>query len=302
MSVIEEIMQAAERAGASDVHITVGIPPKMRVNGHLRSMDFPKMTAKDTLEIVLEMMTELQRRRFEEHGEYNMSFMLPGLGRYRVNVYKQKGQTALSFRLISLQIPSPESLGIPESVLELYDRTSGLILVTGPSGSGKTTTLASMIDRINSSREVHIVTLESPIEYFHKHKLSMVNQREIGQDSESYPAALKSVLREDADVILLGEMADEETIETAVTAAETGHLVLTSMNALSAAGMLERITDAFPPHKQQQIRRRFANVVEAIIFQQLKLSADGRGRTASFEVLHVDEENRVLLRGGKTGI
>lgn len=300
MSVIKEIVQTAVQEGASDVHITVGIPPKMRINGHLRSMNFPKIIAKDTLEIVLEIMTETQRRQFEECGEYNMSFMISGLARCRVNVYKQRGQTALSLRLVNLHVPSPESLGIPESVLELYDMTNGLILVTGPAGSGKTTTLASLTDRINSSREVHIITLESPIEYVHKHKLSMISQREIGQDSKSYPAAIKAVLHEDVDVLLLGEMTDEETIEAAITAAETGHLVLTSMNAHGAADMLEHITDAFAPHKQKQIRRRFANVLEAIVFQQLKPSPDGRGRIASFEVLRVNEENRSLLRGEKT--
>ncbi|MCM1156207.1 MAG: PilT/PilU family type 4a pilus ATPase [Roseburia sp.] len=302
MSLIKEIMQAAAGEGASDVHITAGLPPRMRINGHLHSMNLPKMTAKDTLEIVLEMMTEQQRRVYEEYGEYNMSFMIQGIGRCRVSVYRQRGQTALSLRLISLQIPSCAELGIPESVLELYDKEAGLILVTGPAGSGKTTTLASLIDKINSSREVHILTLESPIEYLHKHKLAMVNQREIGQDSLSYAAALKAALREDADVLMIGEITDAETIEAALLAAETGHLVLTSMSALGAADMLERIVDAFLPHKQQQMRRRFANVLQAVVFQQLKPSHDGRGRVASFEVLEVDEEKRMLLKGEKAKI
>lgn len=289
MSAIEEIMLSAYKEGASDVHITVGISPRMRINGSLRSMDFPKITAKDTLEIVLEIMTETQRRHLDENGECDMAYTVPQLGRCRVSAYRQKGQTALSIRLIGMQIPSPKELGIPESVVELYDKKSGLILVTGPAGSGKTTTLAALIDKINSNREVHIMTLEAPIEYVHKHKISMISQREIGQDSGSYAAALKAALHEDADVILLGEMSDEETIEAAVTAAETGHLVLTAMNASGAADMLERITDAFPTHKAQRIRRRFANVLEAIVFQQLKLAADGRGRTASFEVLYAEE-------------
>ena len=289
MAVIEEIMRTAHEEGASDVHITVGIPPKMRINGSLRTMKFPKITAKDTLEIVLEIMTEKQRRHYEECGECDMAFTIPELGRFRVSAYRQKGQTALSIRLISMQIPSPESLGIPEPVIELYDKKSGLILVTGPAGNGKTTTLAALVDKINSNREVHIMTLEAPIEYVHGHKLSMISQREIGQDSESYSAALKAALHEDADVILLGEMCDEETIEAALTAVETGHLVLTAMNATGAADMLEHLTDDFPPHKQKQIHRRFAAALEAIVFQQLKQSADGRKRTASFEVLSGDE-------------
>ena len=289
MSVIEEIMRSAYKEGASDVHITVGISPRMRINGNLRSMDFPKITAKDTLEIVLEIMTEIQRRHFDENGECDMAYTIPELGRFRVSAYRQKGQTALSFRLIGMQIPSPQELGIPESLIELYNKKSGLILVTGSAGSGKTTTLAALVDKINSNREVHIMTLESPIEYVHMHKLSMISQREIGRDSGSYLAALKAALHEDADVILIGELSDEETIEAAVMAAETGHLVLTAMNVSGAADMLEHITDAFPPHKAQRIRRRFANVLEAIVFQKLKPTADGKGRTASFEVLYAEE-------------
>ncbi len=300
MSVIEEIIQAAGAQGASDVHITAGIPPKMRINGRLHTMNFPKMTAKDTLEMVLEMMTEAQRRQYEERGEFEMSYPLQDSGFCRVSVYREKCRTALSFRLLAMQPPVPEQLGIPEAVMELYDRTGGLILVTGCAGSGKTTTLAALVDKINSSRDVHIITLESPIEYIHGHKMAIVNQREIGRDTGSCFAALKAVMREDADVILLGEMEDAETIEAAITAAETGHLVLTSMNARGAADMLERITEAFAPQKQQQIRRRFANVLEAIVFQQWKTSADGTQRVPSFEVLHADEENLRLIRGERT--
>ena len=226
MPTIEEIMRTAKNAGASDVHITVGIPPKMRVNGNLVTMNYSRMMPADTLGVLLEIMTESQREKFEDRGEYDMSFSIPELGRYRVNAYKQRGSVALALRLVGTQVPSPESLGVPESVINLYERKRGLILVTGPTGSGKSTTLAAIIDKINNNRDAHVITLEDPIEYLHQHKMAMVNQREIGLDSQNYANALRAALREDPDVILVGEMRDFETISVAITAAETGHLVL----------------------------------------------------------------------------
>ncbi len=187
MPTIVEIMHAASDAGASDVHITVGIPPKMRVNGTLITMDYPKMSPQDTLAITYSIMSDAQRERFQEKGEYDMSFSIPELGRYRVNAYKQRGSAALALRLVGTKIPSPEVLGVPESVISLYDRKRGLILVTGPTGSGKSTTLAAIIDKINNKRDAHVITLEDPIEYLHQHKMAMVNQREIGLDSQSLP-------------------------------------------------------------------------------------------------------------------
>ncbi len=300
MPTIEEIMRTAKEAGASDVHITVGIPPKMRVNGNLITMNYPRMMPADTLSVLLEIMSEPQRERFEERGEYDMSFSIPELGRYRVNAYKQRGSVALALRLVGTKVPSPESLGVPESVINLYERKRGLILVTGPTGSGKSTTLASIIDKINNNRDAHVITLEDPIEYLHQHKMAMVNQREIGLDSQSYANALRAALREDPDVILVGEMRDFETISVAITAAETGHLVLSTLHTIGAASTVDRVIDVFPPHQQQQIRVQFANVLEAVISQQLIPTLDGRGRVAAFEVMHANHAVRNLIREGKS--
>lgn len=300
MPSIVEIMRVAHEAGASDVHITVGVPPKMRVNGNLVAMNFPKMLPADTLEVVLEVMSEVQRERFEERGEYDMSFSIPELGRYRVNAYKQRGTCAMALRLVSTQVPAPEVLGVPDSVINLYERKRGLILVTGPTGSGKSTTLAAIIDKINNNRDAHVITLEDPIEYLHQHKMAMVNQREIGLDSQSYANALRAALREDPDVILVGEMRDFETISVAITAAETGHLVLSTLHTIGAASTVDRVIDVFPPHQQQQIRVQFANVLEAVISQQLIPTIDGRGRVAAFEVMHANHAVRNLIREGKS--
>lgn len=300
MSRIEPIMRAAKEAGASDVHFTVGLPPKMRVNGSLITMDYPKMLPPDTMEILLEIMNEDQRKKFEERGEYDMSFSIRDLGRYRVNAYHQRGSVALALRLVGTQVPAPEKLGIPTSVVDLYDRKRGLILVTGPTGSGKSTTLASLIDKINNNRDAHVITLEDPIEYLHQHKLSMVNQREIGLDSQSYANALRAALREDPDVILVGEMRDFETISVAITAAETGHLVMSTLHTIGAASTVDRVIDVFPPHQQQQIRVQFANVLEAVISQQLLPTSDGAGRVAAFEVMHANHAVRNLIREGKS--
>lgn len=297
---IQEILGRAMEAGASDVHITTGLAPMMRINGGLAAQPFEKLTAADTLGVAREIMDDEQFRRFEEQGEYDMSFSLEGLGRYRVNAFRQQGNVAMAFRLVSTRIPSMEELGLPASVLDLYQKKRGLILVTGPTGSGKSTTLAALIDRVNSERAAHIITLEDPVEYLHRHKRSMVNQREIGQDTRSYANALRAALREDPDVILVGEMRDYETIQVAVTAAETGHLVLSTLHTIGAASTVDRIIDVFPPHQQQQIRVQLSNVLEAIISQQLVLRADGAGRVAAFEVLHATVAVRNLIREGKS--
>lgn len=300
MPAIEEILNVAKEAGASDVHLTVGIPPKMRVNGELVSMNYSNLMPTDTLEVVLAIMTETQRKRFEELGEYDMSFSIPDLGRYRVNAYKQKGAAALAFRLVGTKIPSPESLGVPSSVIDLYKKKRGLVLVTGPTGSGKSTTLAAIIDKINENRDAHVITLEDPIEYIHKHKRSMVNQREIGMDSASYVNALRAALREDPDVILVGEMRDLETIGVAITAAETGHLVLSTLHTIGATSTVDRVIDVFPTDQQQQIRIQLASVLEAVISQQLIPTEDGTGRAAAFEVMHSNYAIRNLIREGKS--
>ena len=300
MPIIEDILQDAKDAGASDVHLTVGIPPKMRVNGDLITMNYSKMMPDDTLDVLISIMTEGQREKFEERGEFDFSFSIPHLGRDRVNAYKQRGSVAMAFRLVGTQIPSPESLGVPESVVELYQRKRGLILVTGPTGSGKSTTLAAIIDKVNNNRDAHVITLEDPIEYLHQHKMAMVNQREMGLDSNSYANALRAALREDPDVILVGEMRDFETISVAITAAETGHLVLSTLHTIGAASTVDRIIDVFPPHQQQQIRVQLANVLEAVISQQLLPTADGKSRVAAFEVMHANHAVRNLIREGKS--
>lgn len=300
MATIREMLGIAKDAGASDLHITVGVPPKMRVNGHLITMDFARMLPPDTEQLISEIMDERQRARFEEKGELDISFAIPELGRYRVNAYKQRGSIAIALRLVGTEVPSPEVLGVPQSVIDLSQRKRGLVLVTGPTGSGKSTTLAAIIDKINNTRECHVITLEDPIEYLHKHKMSMVNQREIGLDSQSYANALRAALREDPDVILVGEMRDFETISVAITAAETGHLVLSTLHTIGAASTVDRVIDVFPPHQQQQIRVQFANVLEAVISQQLIPRADGLGRVAAFEVLHANHAVRNLIREGKS--
>lgn len=300
MSQIQEILTVAKEAGASDVHITVGVPPKMRVNGKLMEMDFKKMLPPDTAEVIEDIMTEEQKQIFHERGEYDMSFSIPYVGRYRVNAYKQRGSAAIAFRLVGTEVPSPESLGVPKSVVELYERKRGLVLVTGPTGSGKSTTLAAIIDKINNNRDAHVITLEDPIEYLHQHKRSMVNQREIGLDSKSYASALRAALREDPDVILVGEMRDLETISVAITAAETGHLVLSTLHTIGAASTVDRVIDVFPPHQQQQIRVQLANVLESVVSQQLIPTADGTGRVGAFEVLHSTHAVKNLIREGKS--
>ncbi len=301
MATLEEIMRVAKDAGASDVHLTVGIPPKMRVHGNLITMEqFPRLMPADTVELLSTVMAERQREVFEEKGEFDMSFSLSDIGRYRLNAFKQRGSVALSMRVVETGIRNSKELGVPDSVIDLYQKKRGLVLVTGPTGSGKSTTLASIIDKINTNRDAHIVTLEDPIEYLHTHKMSMVNQREIGLDSQSYANALRAALREDPDVILVGEMRDFETISTAVTAAETGHLVLSTLHTIGAVSTVDRIIDVFPPHQQQQIRVQLANVLEAIISQQLIPTADGKGRVAAFEVLHTNHAIRNLIREGKS--
>ncbi len=297
---IEELLRTAKEAGASDVHITVGIPPKMRINGTLVAMNYPRILPPDAREILMSIMNESQKARFEERGEHDMSFSIPALGRYRVNAFKQRGSVAIAIRLVGTQIPDYRTLGIPESIMDLYSRKRGLVLVTGPTGSGKSTTLATIIDRINNTRDCHVITLEDPIEFLHQHRRAMVNQREIGLDSQTYANALRAALREDPDVILVGEMRDFETISVAITAAETGHLVLSTLHTIGAASTIDRVIDVFPPHQQQQIRIQLANVLESVVSQQLIPTADGRGRVCAFEVMHANPAVRNLIREGKS--
>ncbi len=297
---INELLQVAKENNASDVHITVGVPPKMRVNGNLINMNYPKLMADDTSRIIHDMLDERKNSIFEEKGEVDFSFSIPQVGRYRVNLFKQRGSKSAAIRLVATTIPTPETLGLPRSVAELYKKKRGLVLVTGPTGSGKSTSLASIIDQINEYTSAHVITLEDPIEYLHTHKNAMVNQREIGIDSNSYSNALRAALREDPDVILVGEMRDLETISTAITAAETGHLVLSTLHTIGAASTIDRIIDVFPPHQQQQIRIQLAMVLEAVISQQLIPNSEGNGRVAAFEVMNMTPAIKNLIREAKT--
>ncbi len=297
---IEELLITAKDYKASDVHITVGLPPKMRINGVLVDMEYPRLLPADTEAVISAMMNDRRLQQFEELGEIDFSYSIPQIGRYRVNVFHQRGSMAASIRLVSTKIPLPEELGIPKSVVDLYQKKRGLVLVTGPTGSGKSTTLASIIDKINSTREVHVITLEDPIEYLHNHKKAMVNQREIGLDTHSYANALRAALREDPDVILVGEMRDLETISTAITAAETGHLVLSTLHTIGAASTIDRIVDVFPPHQQQQIRVQLSMVLESVISQQLIPTADRKSRVAAFEVMHSTPAIKNLIREAKS--
>lgn len=299
MPTIEEILRSAREAGASDVHLTTGIPPKMRINGRLITMDYARLLPADILDVALHIMTEAQREIFEEKGEFDLSFSIPRQGRYRVNAYKQRGSAAMVFRLVGSKIPSALELGIPEAVMNLYQKKKGLIVAAGPSGSGKSATLAVIIDQINSYRESHVLTLENPIEFLHHHKLSMVNQREIGLDLKSYADGLRAAMREDADVILVGELCDCETVSMAISAAETGHLVLSTIAAVGTAGTVSRLVQMFEPQQQQQIREQLAGVLETVIFQQLLPLADGHSSTAAFEVMNTNQEVRSLIREGR---
>ena len=300
MVTIEELMKFAEENGASDVHITVGVPPKYRVAGKLINMDYPKLLPADTESIISSIMNDRHRAILDDKGEVDFSFALPGMGRYRVNVFRQRGTIAAALRLVATEIPSVEQLEIPPSVVELYKKKRGLILVTGPTGSGKSTTLASIINKINENNTSHVITLEDPIEYLHQHKLSTVNQREVGNDTMSYANALRAALREDPDVILVGEVRDLETISTAITAAETGHLVLSTLHTIGAAATVDRVIDVFPPHQQEQIRVQLAMVLECVVSQQLVPTLRGNKRVAAFEVLHTNSAIKNLIRENKS--
>ena len=256
------LLATAKANNASDLHITVGVRPKCRISGTLYEMQgFDVLTPAKTKELVESMFNAKQKETMETLGEVDFAYADPAIGRFRVNAFHQRGSYAAVLRIVGTTIPTPESLGVPPAVIELTKKRRGLVLVTGPTGSGKSTTLASLIDVINKNRNEHIITLEDPIEYLHKHNHAIINQREIGIDTESYGNALRAALREDPDIILVGEMRDFDTISTAITAAETGHLVFSTLHTIGAAPTIERIIDVFPPHQQNQIRSQLASVL-----------------------------------------
>ncbi|NLN48829.1 MAG: type IV pilus twitching motility protein PilT [Clostridiales bacterium] len=293
------VMDGIEK-NASDIHITVGVPIIYRINGRLIKINDTMIKPDNTEAIVKGILNERQFKDLVDKGELDTSFSSPGKGRFRINIYKQRGSFALAIRIIPLNIPSIEDLGLPGIVKDLAMLPRGLILVTGPTGSGKSTTLASMIDLINTEKNYHILTLEDPIEYLHRHKKSIVNQREIGNDSLNFSSSLRAALRQDPDVILVGEMRDLETIGIALTAAETGHLVLSTLHTLGAAKTVDRIIDVFPPHQQQQVRIQFSSVLQGIVSQQLLPKADDNGRVAAFEIMIATSAIRNLIREDKT--
>ncbi|AOT68184.1 type IV pilus twitching motility protein PilT [Geosporobacter ferrireducens] len=297
---ILSLLERAVAARASDLHITVNVPPIIRVDGQLIKMGETTLSAEDTASLARQMLTAEQIKQLEQTGELDLSFSNSGLGRFRMNIYKQRGSYCMAIRVVNIRIPSLEELGLPASVKELTKKTRGLILVTGPTGSGKSTTLASMIDLINHERSAHVLTLEDPIEYLHKHNKCIINQREVGDDTQSFSKGLRAALRQDPDVILVGEMRDLETMSIAITAAETGHLVLSTLHTLGAAKTIDRIIDVFPPYQQQQIRIQLAAVLEGIISQQLLPKEEGKGRIAAFEIMLATNAIRNLIREGKT--
>jgi twitching motility protein PilT len=287
-------------AGASDLHLTVGAPPMVRERGRLRPLDYPKMTSQDTREIVYSILNNDQRKRLENEWQIDLSYSVPGRARFRVNAYFQRASIGAVLRTIPQDIPAFESLKLPEILKDFTRKPRGFVLVTGPTGSGKSTTLASMIDMINEQRHEHIMTVEDPIEFLHRHKNCVVNQRELGADAHSFSLALKSALRQDPDVILVGEMRDLETMSTAITAAETGHLVFATLHTQDTSQTVDRIVDSFPPAQQHQVRTQLSIALQGIVTQQLLPTSDGQGRVAACEVLVPTPAVRNLIREGKT--
>jgi twitching motility protein PilT len=286
---------------ASDVHLTPGFPPAIRVRGRITPMeDYPRLTPQQTREVVYSVLNDDQRKRFENNKQLDFAYSIPGVARYRVNCYFQRGAISAAFRLIPHDILSLEELGLPLVLEEMTRKPRGFVLVTGPTGSGKSTSLASMIDLINRNREEHILTIEDPIEFLHRHKKCIVNQREIGSDADDFAVALRAGLRQDPDVILVGEMRDLETISTALTAAETGHLVFATLHTQSCAQTVDRIIDVFPAGQQNQVRMQLSIALEGIVTQQLLPTADGSARVVAAEVLVPTPAVRNLIREGKT--
>ena len=296
---LPDLLKATLDLGGSDLHLSMGSPPQVRVDGHLKRLDLPDLTPDSIKALAYSVLTDVQKKKFEETWELDLAFGLRGVGRFRCNVFNQKGAVGAVFRLIPEKIRSLEELNLPPVLAELADRPRGLVLVTGPTGSGKSTTLAAMVDRINIARPAHILTIEDPIEYLHQHKTSLVNQRELHADTQSFTMALRAALREDPDVVLVGELRDLETMEAALKLAETGHLTMGTLHTNSAAQTITRLIDAFPAHQQAQIRTQLSLVLEGIVCQALLPKAGGTGRVAALEILVATPAIRNLIRDDK---
>ncbi len=297
---IDELLENMVEANASDLHVTTGTPPAIRVRGEVeRLQGFEALTSEETQQLLYRILSSEQQKLLELNRQLDFSYSMPGLARFRVNVYFQRESIGAAFRLIPTELKTLEELGIPASLHALAEKPRGLVLVTGPTGSGKSTTLAALIDEINRNRSEHILTIEDPIEFLHRHKRCIVNQREIGPDAKSFAEALRAALRQDPDVILVGEMRDLETISTALTAAETGHLVFGTLHTQSAPSTIDRIIDVFPAEQQEQVRIQIANSLQGVVTQALLPTADKMGRVPALEILLPDDAVRNLIRQGK---
>ncbi|MEW6054513.1 MAG: type IV pilus twitching motility protein PilT [Nitrospirota bacterium] len=299
MATLYDLLKMMIDKNASDLHITTGSSPRLRIDGKLVNIDHPQLTPADTKALCYSILTDAQKHKYEETNELDLSFGVKGLSRFRANIFMQRGAVAGAFRTIPFEIRGFKELGLPEITNELVKKPRGLILVTGPTGCGKSTTLAAMIDKINNERADHIITVEDPIEYLHPHKKCLINQREVNADTVSFKAALKYVLRQDPDVVLIGEMRDLETIEAALTVSETGHLTFATLHTNSAVQTINRIIDVFPPHQQEQIRVQLSFVLEGIFAQQLLSKKTGHGRALAVELLVPNPAIRNLIREDK---
>ncbi len=296
---VQELLKTMIEKNASDLHLTAGSPPRIRLDGKLTPMDLPPLSSVNTKQMTYSILTDSQKHKFEEENELDFSFGLKGLSRFRGNMFVQRGAVAAAYRAIPFKIKSFQELGLPLACEEITKKPRGLVLVTGPTGSGKSTTLASFVDKINAEREEHIITIEDPIEYIHTSKKALVNQREVGADTHTFKKALKHILRQDPDVVLLGEMRDLETIETALTIAETGHLCFATLHTNSCVQSINRIVDVFPASSQSQVRAQLSFVLEGIISQLLLPRADGRGRILALEIMIPNAAIRNLIREDK---
>jgi len=296
---LHQLLKTMVERGGSDLHVTTNSPPQIRIDGKLMPLDMPALTAPETKQLAYSVLTDAQKHRFEENLELDISFGIKGLARFRANIFNQRGATAAVYRQIPYEILGFKELGLPPVVEEICNKPRGLVLVTGPTGSGKSTTLAAMIDKINRERHEHIITIEDPVEFLHQHKSCIVNQRELHADTHSFANSLKSALRQDPDVVLIGEMRDLETIESALRIAETGHLTFGTLHTNSAAQTINRIVDVFPSHQQPQIRAQLSFVLEGILCQTLLPKANGKGRVMSMEILVPNAAIRNLIREDK---
>ncbi|MEW6112595.1 MAG: type IV pilus twitching motility protein PilT [Thermodesulfobacteriota bacterium] len=299
MAGLHDFLKEMVEQGASDLHITPGVPPMIRVRGELMPLDYPPLKPQDSRQLCYSVLTDVQKQRFEETHELDLSFGVRGLARFRANIFMQRGALAGAFRLIPFQVRTFQELGLPPIVNDLCRKPRGLILVTGPTGSGKSTTLAAMLDKINTERREHIITIEDPIEFTHQHKNCIVNQREVHSDTDGFHSALRSVLRQDPDVVLIGEMRDLETVEAALTVSETGHLTFGTLHTNSALQTINRVIDVFPAHQQPQVRAQLSFVLEGVLCQMLIPTMDGKGRALCLEIMVPDMAIRNLIREDK---